>query len=564
MQFPDLPKLELDQLLDQLVGRAQDVMRTQGRLRALLRAIETVAGELALEVVLRKVVESACELAHAQYGALGVIGADGGLEQFVHIGIDDETADKIGHLPEGKGLLGALITDPQPIRLRHMADDPRSVGFPAHHPPMASFLGVPIHVRGEVFGNLYLSNSEDGEFALEDETLVTALAQAAGTAITNARLFRESEMQQRWLEASMEIGNQLLTAAGEDPLRLVARRALEMADADLVTVGLTTSDGEGIVIEEAFGRDADDLIGRRFPLAASPVKDVLKGGRPLLTANAADPSLGETYLATQWGAGPIMMLPFRGGDDKSGLLTVARLRGRRTFTQKELTMAAGFATHVSVALELADSRASEQKLMLLEDRDRIAMDLHDHVIQELFAIGLSLEGGAAQLGREHPVSQRIQQRVADIDRTIRRIRTSIFELRGNLATSSDGMRQRILEAVSDVTAALGFAPHVAFAGLLDLALPPGLEDDILACIRESLTNIAKHAQATSAMVDVALVGDKITITITDDGVGVGEPVRHSGIANLQARAQNWGGSYDLGPGVSGRGTAAVWTAQLRR
>src|SRR4051794_38657984 len=149
LRFPDIPKLELDELIDQLVERAEDVKRAQGRLRALLRAIETVTGDLALEVVLRNVVESACDLAHAQFGALGVIGPEGGLEQFIHVGIDDETADRIGHLPEGKGLLGALITDPRPIRLRSMTDDSRSVGFPPNHPAMESFLGVPIHVRGE-------------------------------------------------------------------------------------------------------------------------------------------------------------------------------------------------------------------------------------------------------------------------------------------------------------------------------------------------------------------------------------------------------------------------------
>lgn len=561
LQFPDLPKLELDELIDQLVVRAQDVRRTQGRLRALLRAIETVTGDLALDVVLHNVVESACELAHARYGALGVIGTDGGLEQFIHVGIDDETARRIGHLPEGKGLLGALITDPRPIRLRHMSDDSRSTGFPPNHPPMDSFLGVPIHVRGEVFGNLYLSNSDGGEFGTEDEALVVALAQAAGTAISNARLFRESEMQQRWLEASLEIGNQLLTPAGEDPLRLVARRVLDMADADVVSIGLVTADGEALVIEEAFGRGADDLVGRRFPLADSLTQSVLEQARPHLTANASDPSQPPSYLSSVMEAGPLMVLPFSGGADKSGVLSIARIRGRRTFTAKELTMAAGFATHASVALELADSRASEQKLMLLEDRDRIAMDLHDHVIQELFAVGLSLEGAVAQLG-SHPVAQRLQLRVADIDRTIRRIRTSIFELRGAMATPSEGLRQRILEVVSDVTPMLGFAPHVAFAGLLDLPLPDRLTDDVLACVRESLTNVAKHARAKSAMVDVALVGDTLTVTVSDDGVGVGVTTRRSGTANLHARAENWSGSYELSAGPSGRGTTAVWTAHI--
>ena len=288
---------------------------------------------------------------------------------------------------------------------------------------------------------------------------------------------------------------------------------------------------------------------------------VLEQGRPHLTANASDPSRPPSFLSSIVEVGPLIVLPFVGGADKSGVLSIARVRGRRAFTAKELTMAAGFATHASVALELADSRASEQKLMLLEDRDRIAMDLHDHVIQELFAIGLSLEGALAQLG-SHPVAQRIQLRVADLDRTIRRIRTSIFELRGPLAAPTDGLRQRILEVIGDVTPAIGFAPHVAFAGMLDLPLPENLCDDVLACVRESLTNVAKHAQAKSAMVDVALVGKTLTVTISDDGVGAGEPTRRSGTANLLARAENWSGTYELAAGPAGRGTTAVWTAHV--
>src|SRR5262249_19024724 len=153
----------------------------------------------------------------------------------ITVGVGPETTARIGPLPQGKGLLGALITDPRPIRLRHMSDDQRSTGFPPNHPPMDSFLGVPIHVREEVFGNLYLANSERGEFGADDEELVIALALAAGTAISNARLFHESAVQQRWLEASVEIGSHLLTASGEDPLRIVARRAIEIADADIVS-----------------------------------------------------------------------------------------------------------------------------------------------------------------------------------------------------------------------------------------------------------------------------------------------------------------------------------------
>ena len=562
LRFPDVPKLELDELIDQLVERAQDVRRAQGRLRALLRAIETVTGDLALELVLRNVVESACELAGARYGALGVIGPDGGLEQFIHVGIDEATAKRIGNLPEGKGLLGALISDPRPIRLEHMSDDPRSTGFPPGHPPMDSFLGVPIHVRDEVFGNLYLSDSVKGVFSAEDEELVGALALAAGTAISNARLYQESRLQQRWLQASAEVGSQLLSAAGEDPLRTVARRAIDIADADLVSVGLVTPDGVSLIVEVAFGERADELVGRRFVLAETLGGQAVENGEPMLLASAVDGDSPPSHLSTVIEAGPIMVLPLRGTGKPRGVLSIMRRRGRQAFTTTDLAMAAGFATHASLALELADSRVAEQKLVLLEDRDRIARDMHDHVIQELFAVGLGLEGVATQLDDRPALAERVRLRVEDIDRTIRRIRTSIFALRGALATAAGGLRQSILETAEELSAVLGFRPHVAFSGLVDVTLDDALTEDALACVREGLTNVAKHARATAASVDVALTADELTLTIGDDGVGSAAATRSSGTANLRTRAERRGGSFTMMPGVAG-GTTITWKVPTR-
>jgi signal transduction histidine kinase len=562
LRFPGARKLELDELIDQLVERAQEVKQTQGRLRALLRAIETVAGDLSLETVLRNVVEAGCELAEARYGALGVIGHDGGLEQFIHVGIDEATAERIGHLPQGKGLLGALITDPRPIRLRQMADDPRSTGFPPHHPPMQSFIGVPVNVRNEVYGNLYLADSAAGEFSDEDEELVAALAYAAGAAIGNARLYQESRLQQRWLQASVEIGEQMLSSSGEDPLRLIGRRAMELADADLVAVSLLTPDRQTLVVEVAFGLDSDQLIGRNFPVADTAGSTVVNTREPLLLADSASYDGPLSYLSEIAEAGPLMVLPLQGTGQPRGVLSLVRNRGRRAFSRTDLAMAGGFATQASVALELADSRGAEQRLVLLADRDRIAMDLHDHVIQELFAVGLTLEGAATQLGPDDRVGQRVQRSVEDIDRTIRRIRTSIFQLRGSALSPERGLRQRILEVVSELTGPLGFAPHVAFAGLLDLDLDTELADDTVACVRESLTNVAKHARASSVLVDVAMTDGELAITITDDGIGMAAATGLSGIANLRARAENRGGSLTTEP-APGRGTILTWKAPNR-
>lgn len=257
LAFADGPRLELDQLLTQLVSRAEDVMAAQGRLRGLLAANRMIIGELALPVVLRRIVEAACRLVNARYGALGVLAPDSGLQEFIYVGIDDETAARIGPLPSGKGLLGALIDDPRPIRLRTMSDDLRSVGFPPEHPPMSSFLGVPVRVRDEVFGNLYLTEASSGQFSAEDEELVTALAATAGIAIENARLFARAEQRQNWLQASAQITQQLLSAEGEDPLQLIARQTREVADADIVTVVLPTANPERLMVEVAAGAEAD-------------------------------------------------------------------------------------------------------------------------------------------------------------------------------------------------------------------------------------------------------------------------------------------------------------------
>lgn len=565
LHFPDVPKLELDQLIDQLVGRAEGVRRAQGRLRSLLRAIQSVSGDLSLERILRRIVESACELVGARYGALGVIGSDRQLEQFIYVGIDSALAAMIGDLPEGKGLLGALISDPRPIRLERMDQDPRSVGLPPNHPPMESFLGVPIRVRDEVYGNLYLADSSSGKFSSEDEELIGALASAAGTAISNARLYRESQQQQRWSEASAEVQAQLLSTSGEDPLRTIARQAIDISGSDLVTVGLVSPADDTVMIEVAFGAGADDLLGRRFPLGETIASRVIESGEPLLLENAL--SAGPqpmVQLASILDAGPIIVVPLRDDERSRGVLTLVRRRGRGGFTEADLRMAAGFAAHASVALQLADAREFAEQMIMLEERDRIARDLHDHVIQELFAIGLGLEGIAGHLHGSPEVARRIIGKVDEIDRAIRMIRSSIFALHGGLTPTPDaGLRNRVLEVASDVAPLLGFVPAVSFAGLVDTSVDASLVEDVVACVRESLTNVSRHAHASSAAVDIALAGGQLTVQVIDDGIGMPiQPARRSGIANLATRAEKHGGSLMI-DGRDGGGTLLEWRVSLQ-
>lgn len=566
-RFPDVPTLEFDELLRQLIERAQDVVATQGRLRGLLRANQTVVGNLTLPVLLRRIVQAACELAKARYGALGVIDTTGGLEQFVHVGMDADAVARIGHLPEGKGLLGALIEDPRPIRLQKMADDPRSVGFPEGHPPMTSFLGVPVRVRAEVFGNLYLSECENGQFTAEDEELVSALAATAGVAIENARLYEEARRRQDWLQASTEVSQQLLSSEGEEPLLLIARRACQIADADVVTVVLPTPDGERLIVEVASGAGADDLTAFTFPIENTLAGLVLANGSPILVGDAdADPSY-TVHLSQAVAVGPVMVLPLGSSQGVRGALVIGRVRGRHRFAEADLEMATTFANHAAIALELADARADQQRIVLLEDRDRIARDLHDHVTQRLFAIGLTVQSVANLLGPDERAT-RLTRVVSDIDETIRQTRTSIFQLRGPLGPETGTVRTRLLIVAAEVSAILGFEPRVGFSGPIDAVVPEPVVEDLVAVLREALTNAARHARASRVDVEVAATTSELCLTVADDGVGLAETQRRSGLANLRQRAEIRGGSLTLAQNdwetttsASG-GTRLIWTIPL--
>lgn len=544
---------------------AHDVMASQHRLRGLLRANRAVMGDLDLARVLRRIVEAACELVDAPYGALGVIAPDGdGLEEFIHVGIDRATAETIGHLPEGRGLLGALIVDPRPIRLRDIRDDARSVGFPASHPPMRGFLGVPIRVRDEVFGNLYLASLTEAEFSAEDEELVSALAATAGVAIENARLYAEAERRQDWLEASTDLTQQLLTAQGDEALRLVGHRVAELADADIVTVVLPTERLDELRVAVAVGLEADQLVDLTYPIARTVSEVVLRSGRPEVIEDAGDltsPDARTVMLSSVVPVGPVMVLPLAGTQGVRGALVVARHRGRRGFGAPDVEMATSFAHHASVALELADGRREAQRMVLFEDRARIARDLHDHVIQQLFAAGMTLQGAATTLGGT--LQGELLETVVDhIDDAIRQIRTSIFQLRPQGMLGA-GLRAGVLTVVGEVTPTLGHDPHVHFTGPVDAVSDEALADDVAAVVRELLTNVARHAGASRIDVAVAVKGSTLAVSVEDDGVGLGDATRRSGLANLRHRAEIRHGSLETGTAADGSGTSIVWQVPFR-
>ncbi|MCU1543436.1 MAG: hypothetical protein JWM50_1301 [Microbacteriaceae bacterium] len=551
--FPDETRSELDEALDVLVAKAKGVRATQGRLRALLRANQAVVQQLDLPVVLRRIVESAVELVRAEYGALGVVSPDGRLEQFITVGMPDELIAHIGHLPEGHGLLGALIDDPRTIRLPVLSDDSRSAGFPAGHPSMRSFLGVPIKVRDEVFGNLYLTNQESGLFSADDEQLVTALAATAGIAIDNARLYAETRRRQAWSAASAEITSTLLSAEHSDSVSTVATRVLDLAEADVVWMLLPTGDAGEFVIERARGADSEGVEGTTLRSSESSLRSMLGAEHPQLIA---DSGADAPVLRDGRTLGPMMVVPLVGPASAQGVLLVARISGASRFAVADLEMAADFAGQASVAMELAAARADRQRMVLLEDRGRIARDLHDHVIQQLFATGLQLHSIAGQAAARD-VATDVVRTVANIDSSIAQIRTAIFALNVRDDEPRTTTRHRIIDLVNEMSPGFPSTPAVSFSGPVDLVVTDELADDVVAVTREALANVVKHAAARQTSIELSVGGGVLVLHVTDDGVGFEVGERRSGIANLEDRATRRGGVFSLESTT--KGTCMSWS-----
>ncbi|WP_159857087.1 sensor histidine kinase [Rathayibacter sp. VKM Ac-2754] len=513
---------------------------TSGRLRALLRANRAVVEDIDLPAVLRRIVDAAVELVDARYGAIGVIGSDGSLDEFIHVGMDPERVEAIGHLPEGHGLLGAVISDPHPIRVADLGADARAHGFPAAHPPMRSFLGVPIRVRDQVFGNLYLTDARAGAFTSNDEHLVIALAATAGVAIDNARLFAETRMRQRWAQAAAEMTAAVLASDGDDVIGLVAARILDLADADLVGVVFPTEDPEQLRVGVARGDGAEAFQGRLIPARSSVSGSVFTGGQPRVLDHLSTSTSGGMPTS----GGPVLAVPLIAASRSLGVLVVTRRTGRPVFTTADLEMVSDFASYISVAMELSSARADQQRMALLEDRGRIARDLHDHVIQELFATGLDLHQAAGALPPGRAAS-RIERAVESLDESISHIRTVIFALNASSDDTST-VRHRILDLANELSSVLVRTPNISFAGAVDLLVVDELADDVVAVGREALTNIARHAEANIVTLHLTAADGVIVLEISDDGRGfTGGTGRRSGLANLQQRAEARGGTFTI-------------------
>jgi signal transduction histidine kinase len=556
-----LPNLRLDELLAELQVRLEAVLATRDRVNALFEAVIAVGTNLDIEVVLREIVEAAVSLVDARYGAMGVIGEGGRLAEFIPVGVSEEEIAGIHHWPEGRGLLGALITDPKPLRIADLGKHALSSGFPDGHPPMRSFLGVPIRVRDEVYGNLYLTEKKGGgEFEEEDEALLMALAAAAGVAIENARLYDEARRQQRWMTASAEVTRVLLSGAAlTDALELITARSLEMSGADLVVLALPTRDRTALQIDHAAGAGAPETIGLILPTERSASGEVLATGKLLAFEDFKHDERVAGSARAHMNLGPAVVLPLGEPGNVRGVLTAGRSPGSMPLPATGVDMLRTFATQAAIALELAEHRQQAERVAVFEDRDRIARDLHDLVIQRLYATGMSLQGAVSLIGTED-VAERVSRAVDALDETIREIRSSIFALQARPEAAVPGLRARVLAVADEMTAMLGFPPTLQLDGRLDDDVPEDAAEHLLSALREALSNVARHAEAGRVDVSVQAAGE-LRLLVTDDGRGVQDVTRRSGLGNLEERAGGLGGSMRIGPAPGG-GTVLSWQVPL--
>jgi signal transduction histidine kinase len=561
-QLPALPftaGTRIEDLLREFVSRADELLHTQERMQGLLEAVMSIAEDLSLEAVLDRVVRSACRLVGAQYGALGVIGDGGTLSHFITVGIDEDVAAKIGDLPTGHGVLGLLIREPRPIRMHDLSQHPAAYGFPANHPSMVSFLGVPVRVRDAVFGNLYLTEKDGGgDFTAEDEELAIALAAAAGVAIENARLFEDARRRQLWREASMDISGRMMGTGQDGPasgLDLIAERALQVTDAAVAVIAFPDDLGRGMYCAAAVGLEAAEVKGQPLQVDSPAVAEVLRSGESTtiwditeVLGQAADPVPGPALVAALGPSGP-----------NQGLLILLRQQAAGGFSPTDVEMSAVFGSHVALALELARARRMREELAVFRDRDRIARDLHDVVIQRLFAAGLSMQS-LRRFTAEPTALDRISAVTSELDETIRELRATIYSLR-SAAGERELLSSRILRTIQDGAKSIPYSPRLRLSGAVDSAVPPAVGEHLLAVLSEGLSNAVHHAAASSIEISVSTVAGQLELRVDDDGRGFSNPTQRSGLENMAHRAQLLGGTLEIDSAPQA-GTRLRWSVPV--
>ncbi len=537
-----------------------DEAAAASRVDALLDAVMAVSSGLDLDVTLRSIVDAALQLVDARYGALGVIDGDGELTQFVVAGIDQQTKDLIGAAPTGKGLLGTVIRNGHPIRLDDLSVHRASAGMPAHHPPMTTFLGVPVRGRRAIVGRLYLTDKNNGRsFTAEDEALVMSLAAAAGVAIDNSTLYEDARGRQRWLEATADVTAVLLAGSEtSDALHLIASRAHDMTAADLTLILLPATatatatataagtatppddrtdatDPTELTIVVAVGEEADRFSGRRVPVRGTTSGAVYGDHVPRNVHHLA----GRLEEATGVKLGPALVLPLGSDDAPGGVLLAVRNAGAAPFNDTEMQVVSSFADQAALALQRADVQTSRRELQALTERDRIATDLHDHVIQRLFAVAMAMEGTQRRVDAPQ-IAARLADHVDQLHRTILQIRSAIFDLRHEPAPVPP-LRTTLADLVLSITAGHHAAVTVTMAGPVDevpadvaaqaeMVLRAGVADAIsepgLSCLTVTVTAGNVLEMTISAEPEVIISAEpEVIISAGADGSGSAGRVR---------------------------------------
>jgi signal transduction histidine kinase len=539
-------------LVRRMHEQLDELLAARDQMEQLLRVIVDIGSNLEnLDVTLHGIVKAAMELARARYGALGIYGSDGNLLSVIQEGIDADAAKRLGDLP---------MTEP--LRVNDLTAYLHDSGLAGQDPPIRAFLGIPISVRGAVFGNLYLGDDRpDRVFSDSEEVVARALASAAAVAIDNARLFERQRTSAKWMKASREITAELLTAGpATRPLQLIVDRALELTDAEQAILlvpteaDLPADEVDTLVVAATAGRYASQVIGQRVPLEGSTTGGVVRSGKPLITDLFSYPIEGFTDV----GERSAIVMPLRADDTVVGAIAVARSAQQPPFSDDFLELVSDFAQHAAIALALATGRENARELAILADRERIAHDLHDHVIQKLFAAGLDLQSTIAR-ARSPEITDRLTGTLDDLQGTIDDIRATIFKLQ-NPVTESEDFRQRIQNRIAELTEDRDIATTLDISGSLK-TVSNGLADHAEAVITEAVSNAVRHAGASHLTVRI-FADDQLAIEVIDDGCGIPQDnQRRSGLANMQRRAAQVGGGCSITAPPEG-GTHVCWTAPL--
>lgn len=535
------------------------------RLRELIRELSELSADVDLDLVLERTVRGACGVTGARYGAIGVLDASGSsLASFITFGVDEGTRADIGAPPTGRGLLGHLIRDPRPLRLDNLSEHPAAAGFPPSHPPMRSFLGVPLRVGEDVFGLIYLTEKEhDRPFTEADEDALLTFLAAAGPAVSNARQFIAAQGRAMWADAVAALAQTLLEGRRESAaLARMAKRARELGGAAGALVAMCDEAGQlRLEAVESSGRWAAPRLETGKLLEGLNWQRVVRMRAPLtLMEMPEDQRVGELVGEIHRLTGatePVtaLVVPLAVGDEDLGLMCLVWPTSEGDRAMDTMDVLPEFAENMSLAIETGRAQRQRSRSRLLEERDRIARDMHDHVIQRLFAAGLSLQVVARRSAPEE--KDRIGEVVEELNDTVQVLRAAITGLHRHLPEGGLGPEiEALVEAAAD---AGGFVPDLSIEGRLR-EVPPELEYDVLAVVREGLSNMVRHSGAGDASVAVQVL-DEIVITIADDGVGVGDSNVRSGLANLAERARVHQGSFTVFRGVP-QGTVLRWRVPL--